>query len=170
MLKVQEIRELIKLVDQSSIDEFVYEIDGSKIKMKKNGAQVVTSVQPVAHAVAPVAAPVQPIPAASVPAAVVEEIKHEAPKAEAAIQADTANLHKITSPMVGTFYSSPTPDADVYVKAGAKVSKDSIVCIVEAMKLFNEIEAEVNGEIVEVLVKNGQLVEYGQPLFLVKPE
>ena len=167
MLKVQEIRELIKLVDQSSIDEFVYEIDGSKIKMKKNGAQVVTSVQPVAHAVAPVAAPVQPIPAASVPAAVVEEIKQEAPKAEAA---DSANLHKITSPMVGTFYSSPTPDADVYVKVGAKVSKDSIVCIVEAMKLFNEIESEVNGEIVEVLVKNGQLVEYGQPLFLVKPE
>jgi len=83
---------------------------------------------------------------------------------------DTANLHKIISPMVGTFYSSPTPDADEYVKAGSKVSKDSIVCIVEAMKLFNEIEAEVNGEVIEVLVKNGQLVEYGQPLFLVKPE
>ncbi|MGG3470924.1 acetyl-CoA carboxylase biotin carboxyl carrier protein [Neobacillus pocheonensis] len=169
MLKVQEIRELIKLVDQSSIDEFVYEIDGSKIKMKKNGAQVITSVQPVAQAIAPMAAPVQQIPAASVPAAVVEEIKQAAPKTEA-VQADTTNLHKITSPMVGTFYSSPTPDADVYVKVGAKVSKDSIVCIVEAMKLFNEIEAEVNGEIVEVLVKNGQLVEYGQPLFLVKPE
>ncbi|WP_223591463.1 acetyl-CoA carboxylase biotin carboxyl carrier protein [Neobacillus bataviensis] len=169
MLKVQEIRELIKLVDQSSIDEFVYEIDGSKIKMKKNGAQVVTAVQPVPHAAAPVAAAsIQPIPVA--PAAAVEEVKQEAPKMEVPSQADTANLHKITSPMVGTFYASPTPDADVYVKAGSKVSKDSIVCIVEAMKLFNEIEAEVNGEIVEVLVKNGQLVEYGQPLFLVKPE
>ena len=72
--------------------------------------------------------------------------------------------------MVGTFYHSPSPDVDPYVKVGSKVSKDSIVCIVEAMKLFNEIEAEVNGEIVEILVKNGQLVEYGQPLFLVKPE
>ena len=72
--------------------------------------------------------------------------------------------------MVGTFYSSPSPDAGDYVKIGSKVSKDSIVCIVEAMKLFNEIEAEVNGEIVEMLVKNGQLVEYGQLLFLVKPE
>ncbi len=84
--------------------------------------------------------------------------------------ADTSNLHKITSPMVGTFYQSPSPDQDVYVKVGSKVSEGSIVCIVEAMKLFNEIEAEVNGEIVEILVKDGQLVEYGQPLFLVKPE
>ncbi|MGG1680062.1 acetyl-CoA carboxylase biotin carboxyl carrier protein [Neobacillus sp. NRS-1170] len=169
MLKVQEIRELIKLVDQSSIDEFVYELDGSKIKMKKHGAQVVTAVQQIPQAAAPVAAaPVQPIPVA--PTAAVEEVKQESQKVEATSQADTANLHKIPSPMVGTFYSSPTPDADAYVKAGTKVSKDSIVCIVEAMKLFNEIEAEVNGEIVEVLAKNGQLVEYGQPLFLVKPE
>ena len=82
----------------------------------------------------------------------------------------SSSLHKITSPMVGTFYQSPSPDVDAYVKVGSKVSKDSIVCIVEAMKLFNEIEAEVNGEIVEILVKDGQLVEYGQPLFLVKPE
>lgn len=167
MLKVQEIRELIKLVDQSSIDEFVYENEGSKIQMKKNAATVVTSIQPVAQAVP---APVQAAPAPVVTPAAVAETKQEAPKVEAASQADTSNLHKITSPMVGTFYASPTPDADVYVKAGDKVSKDSIVCIVEAMKLFNEIEAEVNGEIVEVLVKNGQLVEYGQPLFLVKPE
>jgi acetyl-CoA carboxylase biotin carboxyl carrier protein len=167
MLKVQEIRELIKLVDQSSIDEFVYENEGSKIQMKKNAATVVTSVQPVAQAVP---APVQAAPAPVVTPAAVAETKQEAPNVETASQADTPNLHKITSPMVGTFYASPTPDADVYVKAGDKVSKDSIVCIVEAMKLFNEIEAEVNGEIVEVLVKNGQLVEYGQPLFLVKPE
>jgi acetyl-CoA carboxylase biotin carboxyl carrier protein len=165
MLKVQEIRELIKLVDQSSIDEFVYENEGSKIQMKKNVAAVVTTVQPVLQA-----APVQTAPAPVAAPAAVAETKQEAPTVEATVQADTSNLHKITSPMVGTFYASPTPDADVYVKAGDKVSKDSIVCIVEAMKLFNEIEAEVNGEIVEILVKNGQLVEYGQPLFLVKPE
>jgi acetyl-CoA carboxylase biotin carboxyl carrier protein len=169
MLKVQEIRELIKLVDQSSIDEFVYENEGSKIKMKKNQAGTAVSYQPVlqqAVEAVPVvqAAPVQ----VSAPAAV--EVKQEAVKQEVPTAADTSNLHKITSPMVGTFYASPTPDADVYVKVGSKVSNDSIVCIVEAMKLFNEIEAEVNGEIVEVLAKNGQLVEYGQPLFLVKPE
>ena len=170
MLKVQEIRELIKLVDQSSIDEFVYENEGSKIKMKKTGSVTVSSVQPVVQAVSAESqtVPVQAIAPAAV--APVQEIKQEAPKAEQEAQADTANLHKITSPMVGTFYASPSPDADAYVTAGSKVSKDSIVCIVEAMKLFNEIEAEVNGEIVEVLVKNGQLVEYGQPLFLVKPE
>jgi acetyl-CoA carboxylase biotin carboxyl carrier protein len=173
MLKVQEIRELIKLVDQSSIDEFVYENEGSKIKMKKNQAATTVSYQPVpivqtAVENVPVAqaAPIQ----VSAPAAVVQEDRQEAAKQEAAPVADTSNLHKITSPMVGTFYASPSPDADVYVKVGSRVSNDSIVCIVEAMKLFNEIEAEVNGEIVEVLAKSGQLVEYGQPLFLVKPE
>jgi acetyl-CoA carboxylase biotin carboxyl carrier protein len=168
MLKVQEIRELIKLVDQSSIDEFVYENEGSKIKMKKYGAQLVTAVQP------PMQTAVEAIPA--IHEAPVVQAQPVAPSVAVETtqpvvnnQTDT-DLHKITSPMVGTFYASPTPDTDAYVKAGSKVSKDSIVCIVEAMKLFNEIEAEVNGEIVEVLVKNGQLVEYGQPLFLVKPE
>ncbi|PLR72572.1 acetyl-CoA carboxylase biotin carboxyl carrier protein [Bacillus sp. UMB0728] len=166
MLKVQEIRELIKLVDQSTIDEFEYEHEGSKIKMKKSAAAEAAVVQPAAVQ-RPIEVPVQQpaVPAASIqetaPAAV-----QEAPK-ETVQEAD---LHKITSPMVGTFYASPSPDADVYVKSGSKVSKDSVVCIVEAMKLFNEIEAEVNGEIVEILVKDGQLVEYGQPLFLVKPE
>lgn len=167
MLKVQEIRELIKLVDQSSIDEFVYEAEGSKIKMKKNAAPVVTVSQP--QPVAQVALQ-QPV-AAVAPAAVTQETK-PAPSqpVKDTVQEDTSNLHKITSPMVGTFYQSPSPDTDAYVRVGSKVSKDSVVCIVEAMKLFNEIEAEVNGEIVEILVKDGQLVEYGQPLFLVKPE
>ncbi|WP_121611887.1 acetyl-CoA carboxylase biotin carboxyl carrier protein [Mesobacillus foraminis] len=167
MLKVQEIRELIKLIDQSSIDEFTYEIEGSKIKMKKKGAEQQVIVQP-AHAVE-VPQPVQVQAAAAAPAPAVSSEELKQPSKEEDNQ-DQANLHKITSPMVGTFYASPSPDADVYVKAGSRVSNDSIVCIVEAMKLFNEIEAEINGEIVEVLVKDGQLVEYGQPLFLVKPE
>lgn len=169
MLKVQEVRELIKLVDQSSIDEFVYENDGSKIKMKKSTAgTVVQTTVPAATQVAPVVQQTAPVSAA--PSQQAPEVKPEPAAPVEKTQADTADLHKITSPMVGTFYGSPTPDADAYVKAGSKVTKDSIVCIVEAMKLFNEIEAEVTGEIVEVLVKNGQLVEYGQPLFLVKPE
>lgn len=166
MLKVQEIRELIKLVDQSSIDEFSYEYEGSKIKMKKHGAvkSVVEHVQPAAPAPQSVPAVQEaPRPEPKVEAAAVQEVKQEEVQ-------DTSNLHKIVSPMVGTFYQSSSPEAEAYVKAGSKVSKDSIVCIVEAMKLFNEIEAEVNGEIVEVLVKDGQLVEYGQALFLVKPE
>ncbi|WP_042355091.1 acetyl-CoA carboxylase biotin carboxyl carrier protein [Bacillus rubiinfantis] len=167
MLKVQEIRELIKLVDQSSIDEFVYENEGAKIKMKKTGNVTISAVQPVSQSVA-VQAPSTPVEAPVVAAPV--QPKQEVPAAEPVSETETANLHKITSPMVGTFYASPSPDAGPYVTSGSKVTKESIVCIVEAMKLFNEIEAEVNGEIVEVLVKNGQLVEYGQPLFLVKPE
>lgn len=107
-----------------------------------------------------------PAPAPVAPKA---EEKVEEPKAAAPV-ADDASLHKITSPMVGTFYQAPSPDAPAYVKVGDKVGEETIVCIVEAMKLFNEIEAEIKGEIVEVLVKDGQLVEYGQPLFLVKPE
>jgi acetyl-CoA carboxylase biotin carboxyl carrier protein len=171
LLKVQEIRELIKLVDHSSIDEFVYENEGSKIKMKKNTGTTVTTVQAAPQAAAEVVPVIQPTaPAAVSTSQPVQEVVQEAVNNVAASQADTSNLHKITSPMVGTFYASPTPDTDAYVKAGSVVTKDSIVCIVEAMKLFNEIEAEVNGEVVEVLVKNGQLVEYGQPLFLVKPE
>lgn len=168
MLKVQEIRELIKLVDLSSIDEFSYEYEGAKIKMKKNVAAktVAEPLQQVVPAPAPQPAPAVQEKAKAEPkveTAAVQEVKQEEVK-------DTSNLHKIVSPMVGTFYQSSSPEAEAYVKQGTKVSKDSIVCIVEAMKLFNEIEAEVNGEIVEVLVKDGQLVEYGQPLFLVKPE
>jgi acetyl-CoA carboxylase biotin carboxyl carrier protein len=170
MLKVQEIRELIKLVDQSSIDEFVYENDGSKIKMKKNvSATYVSQVSAVPQENEVVSTPVPQVVAATaptVPTVAVQEVQQQ----ETVKPVDTTNLHKIVSPMVGTFYASPTPDADAYVKSGSNVTKDSIVCIVEAMKLFNEIEAEVDGEIVEILVKNGQLVEYGQPLFLVKPE
>ena len=167
LLKVQEIRELIKLVDSSSIQEFVYEQSGTKIEMKKSGGSVVV--------------PQVSVPAPAAPAAVTE-VKAAAPAAEKAapaVQAEPAkeevktideNLHKVTSPMVGTFYKSPSPDAEAYVKVGSKVSDEDVVCIVEAMKLFNEITAEVKGEIVEILVKDGQLVEYGQPLFLVKAE
>ncbi|MBE4910451.1 acetyl-CoA carboxylase biotin carboxyl carrier protein [Bacillus luteolus] len=169
MLKIQEIRELIKLVDQSSIDEFTFEHDGSKIKMKKhndNTGSVMKHVnQEVQQAPAAVQETVQQAPTAvAAPVAV----QAEAPKSVEA--ASTENLHKITSPMVGTFYAAPSPDTENYVKVGDRVNTNKVVCIVEAMKLFNEIEAEVNGEIVEILVKNGQLVEYGQPLFLVKPE
>ncbi|CEG27800.1 acetyl-CoA carboxylase biotin carboxyl carrier protein [Bacillus sp. B-jedd] len=170
MLKVQEIREIIKLIDQSSIDEFVYESEGSKIKMKKHAKDqgAVVTQQPLQV--------VQALPAAQ-PAAVAQQAPAavQAPVAEPAKQPEAApagneqeGLHKIVSPMVGTFYASPSPDADAYVKPGSKISQDTVVCIVEAMKLFNEIEAEVSGEIVEILVKDGQLVEYGQPLFLVK--
>ncbi|MED4400883.1 acetyl-CoA carboxylase biotin carboxyl carrier protein [Metabacillus fastidiosus] len=157
MLKIQEIRELIKLIDNSTIDKFTYEHDGSKIELRKRTQEAETVVQSVTAAPPAVQERVQQAPA---------PVQQEEVKAEQK-QEDT-NLHKITSPMVGTFYSASSPEAGPYVQVGSKVQSQSVVCIVEAMKLFNEIEAEVSGEIVEILVENGQLVEYGQPLFLVK--
>lgn len=171
VLKVQEIRELIKLVDQSSLNELIYEEEGCKIKLRKSlanttGHTVLTEATPVAPVVQEASvAPNNPTNTAPEP---VKE--KEVNDAKPSVNENDVNLHKIVSPMVGTFYSAPSPEEDDYVQVGGKVKTDSIVCIVEAMKLFNEIEAEIQGEVVEVLVENGQLVEYGQPLFLVKPE
>jgi acetyl-CoA carboxylase biotin carboxyl carrier protein len=158
MLKVQEIREIIKLVDQSSINEFTYETNGTKVSMKKLSDHVVVQSQPVVQ--------VETETVARQPQQTKQETVEavENPIKESAVNFD----FEITSPMVGTFYSAPNPESDPFVSVGSSVSKETVVCIVEAMKLFNEIEAEVSGEIVEVLVQNGELVEYGQPLFRVK--
>ncbi|KGP72923.1 acetyl-CoA carboxylase biotin carboxyl carrier protein [Pontibacillus yanchengensis] len=167
MLKVQEIRELIKLIDESSIDEFTYESNGTTVSMKKQKGEVVE--RPVVEKQTPVepAAPAQPVEKAEAPAAKPEpEVKEEKQETTESKNYD----YEIVSPMVGTFYEAASPDDDPYIQAGDKVKPDSVVCIVEAMKLFNEIEAETTGEVVEVLVENGQLVEYGQPLFRVKSE
>ncbi|MBD7906793.1 acetyl-CoA carboxylase biotin carboxyl carrier protein [Sporosarcina gallistercoris] len=173
MLKIQEIREIIKLIDQSSIDKFSYEADGAKIKIVKSNASG-TTMAPVQ-----VQMPVPDVQDSTSGAQVVQQAAPEKmtpPKQEAAPIAEPApvdnvadaSLKSIVSPMVGTFYKSSSPEAAPFVQVGQKVGTEDVVCIVEAMKLFNEIEAEVAGEIVEILVKDGQLVEYGQPLFLVK--
>ncbi|WP_096188469.1 acetyl-CoA carboxylase biotin carboxyl carrier protein [Evansella halocellulosilytica] len=176
MLKIQEIRELIKLIDQSSINEFKFEQSGSKVTLRKEikgnvtqQGQKTTAINEEPQFVTTVTSPVQEqVQATTQPKNEVSEqpVKE---KTEETVS-DRSGLHTITSPMVGTFYAAPSPDADPYVQTGDKVKSNSVVCIVEAMKLMNEIEAEVNGEIVEVLVENGQLVEYGQEMFLVKPE
>lgn len=168
MLKIQEIREIIKLIDQSSIEKFTFESEGTKIVLKKgNGGK---SVQAPLVESAPVSQQAIPVNEIAKPQTISLPQQQETvtnTSAENSNEAD-ASLHAITSPMVGTFYASASPDADAYVQPGDKVKTESIVCIVEAMKLFNEIEAEVSGEIVEILVKDGQLVEFGQPLFLVR--
>ncbi|MTH52356.1 acetyl-CoA carboxylase biotin carboxyl carrier protein [Bacillus mangrovi] len=166
MLKIQEIRELIKLIDQSSIDEFTYENEGAKLLLKKSAPEAVISHSVQAAAEAPSHAAAQAPQAPSAPQQ--DQAKHEEVQQSETKQDE--NLVKITSPMVGTFYAASSPETGNYVEIGSKVKNDSVVCIVEAMKLFNEIEAETKGEIVEILAENGQLVEYGQPLFLVKPE
>jgi len=166
MLNIKDIQEIIKLIDQSSIDEFTYEANGTAVTVKKSGA-----VQPAAIP-APAPAPVSQ-PAAQAPA--VQPQAEPAPVKDADSQAEEQQEAKqvqydfeIVSPMVGTLYRASTPESDPFVSVGTKVSKNTTVCIVEAMKLFNEIEAEVEGEIVEILAEDGELVEFGQPLFRVK--
>ncbi|ASN05285.1 acetyl-CoA carboxylase biotin carboxyl carrier protein [Virgibacillus necropolis] len=167
MLKVQEIREIIKLVDQSSINEFTYELDGAKVSMKKTSAAEV--VQTPKQVVEKTEQPKQ-IQEVNESNAKVENTEVHTPNAEnTSTQKDDTDFdYEIVSPMVGTLYSAESPESDPYVQTGSKVTNDTVVCIVEAMKLFNEIEAEVTGEIVEILVEDGELVEYGQPLFRVK--
>lgn len=162
MFKLSEIKELIKLVDQTSVQELEIENEGTRIAIRKPGRTEVVNVQtaPLSHTYVPAPAQAPAVaPAAPAPAA-----------AETKPAADQSNLHKIVSPMVGTFYRAPSPDAAVFVNVGDRVNDKTVVCILEAMKLMNPLEAEVKGEIVEILVENGQLVEFGQPLFLVKPE
>jgi len=164
MLKIEELREIIKLIDESSINEFSYETEGAKIELKKQGEtreviQVQKSVEPTTQVQVDTPTP---------------RIDTESKVSTDHLESTTDNNpsaefdYEIVSPMVGTLYSAPSPGKDPFVIKGSTVTKDSVVCIVEAMKLFNEIEAEVAGEIVEVLVEDGELVEYGQPLFRVK--
>ncbi|CRK82978.1 acetyl-CoA carboxylase biotin carboxyl carrier protein [Neobacillus massiliamazoniensis] len=178
MFKIQEIREIIKLVDQSSINTLEIKEGDSKISIQRNAGsalvvgQEVKSVETQAKQVVSEAPSVlttavdKGISNAHVQVATAKEIIEEVystPKMDL-----NENLSKIVSPMVGTFYRAPGMDAAPFVKIGEKVEKSTVVCILEAMKLFNEIEAEMDGEIVDILVENGQLVEYGQPLFLIK--
>lgn len=164
MLKVQEIRELIKLIDESSINEFTYETNGTTVIIKKpNDVKNVNEQETVIAS-----NPASTVDIAPVVTEQPAEVKEEIPSVETELPVEADYDHEIISPMVGTFYQAPSPESDPYVKVGSKVTEDTVVCIVEAMKLFNEIEAEVTGEITEVLVKDGELVEYGQPLFRVK--
>jgi acetyl-CoA carboxylase biotin carboxyl carrier protein len=152
-LNMSELRELAELVNEHGFTDFEFENENIRIRLSKTApAQLVQAVSaPVAHAASPVAAP-----------AVTETVPVETP-------ADPdAGLFKITSPIVGTFYRSPAPDKDPYVKEGDQVGEATVVCIVEAMKLMNEIQAETSGEIVKIYVENGQPVEYGQPLFGIR--
>ncbi|HLS36437.1 MAG TPA: acetyl-CoA carboxylase biotin carboxyl carrier protein [Bacillota bacterium] len=163
MLKVQEIREIIRLIDESSINEFTYESNGTKVKLKKSMSGEI----------------VQAAPSKNLVESTLEQPKEESKQTEnKAVHIESEETvdeitevdydHEIVSPMVGTFYQAPSPESDPYVQKNSVVEEDTIVCIVEAMKLFNEIEAEVTGTIVDILVEDGELVEYGQPLFRVK--
>lgn len=155
-MDIKQIQELVKLINKTSIGEITIEEDGTRItiKQKKDPSQkIYTQGAPVAAA--PLSAPV-----AAAPVAV-------APVVPAAAKQD--NLITIKSPMIGTFYRQAGPGKPIFVNVGDEVAPGKVVCIIEAMKLFNEIESEVKGKIVKVLVEDASPVEYDQPLFLVDP-
>ena len=145
---VQRLRDLIALMEEHDLSEVDLGQDSEKIKLVRGGVQPTTMMAPA------MAAP----PAAA------------ASPAGSSAGGDThAGTVTIDAPMVGTFYSKPTPESDVFVKPGDRINADTVVCIVEAMKVFNEIPAEVSGEVVEVLVDEGSPVDFGKPLIRIKP-
>ncbi|MFZ9760340.1 MAG: acetyl-CoA carboxylase biotin carboxyl carrier protein [Candidatus Kapaibacteriota bacterium] len=156
-MDLQYLKELLAIFDASSATELMIEEEGASVSISKRGPdQVVTQVASAPHThVAAHGTQAQPAPAQAMPAA--------APAAE-------ENTHTILSPIVGTFYSSPSPDAPAFVQVGSRISAGQTLCIVEAMKLMNEIESDVSGTIVSILANNAQAVEYNQPLFIVKPD
>ncbi len=155
------LRRLLRIFDESSATELSIEEEGVTIAMSKTNGNQAGMVAPTYMMNAPqpmTAAPAAPAPApAAAPAA--------APSAPAADDG-----HKMLSPIVGTFYRAPSPDADAFVQVGQHVNVGDTLCIVEAMKLMNEIESDVSGTVVKILVENGQPVEYNQPMFIIKPD
>ncbi|AVQ33100.1 acetyl-CoA carboxylase biotin carboxyl carrier protein [Staphylococcus muscae] len=149
-MNFNEIKELIEMLDQSNLTEIKIENKDSKISLKKEKI-----TQQITAASVPNVAQVNPEPS---------PIEQTLP-----VQQDvTEELKTISAPMVGTFYKAPSPEESPYVQVGDQVNPETTVCILEAMKLFNEIQAEVSGEIAEILVEDGQMVEYGQALFKVR--
>ena len=139
-MNIKEIKEIINLMNDYDLTEFSMERDGFKISLKRGEAGVAVTQAPLAEKVS--------------------EVPKEEPKPRGA---------EIVSPMVGTFYTSPSPDSPPYVKIGQSVDEDNVVCIIEAMKVMNEIKADIRGKIIDVLVEGGEPVEFGQPLFLIEP-
>lgn len=159
-MNFKEIKELIEILDQSSLTEINIEDKGNVVNLKKEKeTEIITpqiSQQPMQQL-----APQQGVASNPVATGSTEKTTSDANTTD-------DNLQTINAPMVGTFYKSPSPEESAYVQVGDSVTNESTVCILEAMKLFNEIQAEVTGEIAEILVEDGQMVEYGQPLFKVK--
>jgi acetyl-CoA carboxylase biotin carboxyl carrier protein len=161
MIDIRKLKELVRLMTSSDLTELDLRDKDEQVTIRRASPQAVPTVMahpmPAMHVATPVAA-------APAPAAVA------APAAAApAAPAEDAGLVAIESPMVGTFYASPGPDKPPFVSVGAQVGPTSTVCLVEAMKIFNEIKAERSGTVAKILVKSGDAVEFGQPLFMIRP-
>lgn len=163
-MRAHEIRELVKIVEESNIGELEITKWGKKIRISKPNAQSISpgNLQSATENLANAPMQQNVVSAAQTGSAPVQENVTAPEPAK-------SNLIEIKAPMVGTFYRSPSPDTDPYVREGDTFSKGKVLCIIEAMKLMNEIEAEVSGKIVQVLLENAQPVEYDQPLFLIEP-
>jgi acetyl-CoA carboxylase biotin carboxyl carrier protein len=161
-MDVDAIKQILDLVREHELTEFELEQAGVKLRVKKQGAAVTLAAPQMPVMVAAPAAAPAPVPQApaAAPAAV--------PAPAAAPAAEPLELSVVTSPIVGTFYRSPDPSSPSFVEVGQRVKKGQTLCIIEAMKLMNEIESEYEGEIVKVYVENGQPVQYGERLFAVK--
>ncbi|MHC4407595.1 MAG: acetyl-CoA carboxylase biotin carboxyl carrier protein [Planctomycetota bacterium] len=153
-MDVRDLKKIVQIMNDNDLVEIEIEEEGKRLRLRKPDAgamPMMAAVQAAAPAPAAAAPAAAPAPAAGEPAAA------------------NAGEYTITAPMVGTFYRAPSPDADDYVQVGAKIGPESVVCILEAMKVMNEIKAECSGEIVKICVQNAEAVEYGQALFIVKP-
>jgi acetyl-CoA carboxylase biotin carboxyl carrier protein len=160
----KELKELIDFLIEKDISEFELERGDVKVRIKRGGE---TAAPVITHAVPMAAMPIaaQPAQASQSAAATSASASPSAPSAAPAEE----QLHTVKSPIVGTFYEAPGPGALPFVKPGDQVAAGQVLCIIEAMKLMNEIESDTSGEVVKVLVSNGQPVEYGQPLFAIRP-
>ena len=157
-MDINLIKKLIKIVEQSEITEFSVQEGDLKLKISKNSSHIPQiSFQPVSDYA-------RPISAHQEGSVQTTDIQKVAPAQEQT----KLNLHEIKSPIVGTFYRAPAPDADPYIQMGDIVAPGTVLCIVEAMKLMNEIESDISGKVVKILVENATPVEYNQPLFLVE--
>jgi acetyl-CoA carboxylase biotin carboxyl carrier protein len=172
-MNLKEVKELIELISEKGLTEFEIERQGFRMRISRYN-QPPASAQPVAPPV--VALPIPPLVSAPLPTQPIQNsAPSEAPPAAPARpesgsgeEAPESSLHIIKSPLVGTFYRSPSPNSDPFVKVGDRIGPETVVCIIEAMKLMNNIQAEVSGEVARIYVENGQPVEYGQPLFGIR--
>ena len=153
-MDVRDLKKVVQIMNDNDLVEVEIEEEGKRLRLRKQEA-----VAPTMMTAVPAAMPAPAAAAAPAPAATAGDAPAD----------DSSGLHTITAPMVGTFYSAPSPDADAYAHVGTKVGPESVVCILEAMKVMNEIKAECSGEIVKVCVQNAEAVEYGQALYMVKP-
>ncbi len=163
----RELKELIEFLIEKDIAEFELERGDVKVRIRRGGNQAISPTS-VPHFAAP-SAPVVAVSGASAHQAPGATEASSPPQQASTAEAEEEKLHRVRSPIVGTFYESPSPGAPPFVKVGDKVDVGQLLCIVEAMKLMNEIESDVRGEIIKKAVNNGEPIEYGQELFVIRP-